>query len=306
MKNLCLLLIASMLAIGHSTAHGVVLLPDPDDPVDGFDVASPDATATTNPYGLAGGFVVYSTDLLQQLQALYPAELPVGTLGDYGAERGGAGVGGQDLIIYTQAGGQNNGVNLDTPLDSATGATPAFSGLWGNGTHATTNGATVLVSEVIAFLPTALKIPVFAFDNVQLGGTDVNISGYVEIYDPTTASVLKQWSFGTAIQPASLTISNSSPPPATLTGSHNVGSGVIDFWAYDPTMNLTPYSDSDNIFRVFASLSGLDGGGEELFIAGNVAPQSTRITAIPEPGSIAIFSLMGLVGGLRAIRRRTL
>lgn len=266
-----------------------VTLPPPSTVVDGV-------ALSTQGFGFGDDFVTYPTRILKEMQERFPALLPIATYGDFGNEMSGAGVGGQDVIIYTQAGGQTNPATLDDPLDAVTGGSnPTFSDLWGDANPVT-------VGEILSFLPTGSTTPVFAFDHNQTGANpDLFIRGYVQVLDGDDDTVLDTWYFDAVnngaedatpvLSPGEITVTPTTSLPSPFTVNNNAGSGAVDFWAYAPSMDLSVF-DSHDKFLVFMDLSDLNNGGEELFIAGGVAVGGV----VPEmPSGLVWLGLLAVV-----------
>jgi hypothetical protein len=263
-----------------------ITLPPPDMVVDGVPLSS-------QSFAFGDDFVTYSTRILVEMQDRYPTLLPIAVYGDFNSEKK-AGVGNQDVIIYTQAGGQANPASLDDPLDAVTGNTSAFSDTWGDANPVT-------VGEILGFLPSGSTTPVFAFDHNQTGNElNLFIQGYVQVLDGDDNTVLDTWYFDAVNNGAEdagspvLSQGEITVTPLTtaeFTVKNNAGSGAADFWGYAPTMDLSVF-DSHDKFIVYMNLSGLNNGGEELFIAGGVAVGGV----VPEmPSGLVWLGLLAVV-----------
>lgn len=286
---------------GANSAFASVWLPPPDLVVDGVPMAS-------NPVVFGDDFVTYSSRILVEMQSRYPGQLPTALYGDFQSAQQGAGVGGQDLVIYTQS-GVSNPDGIDNPLAAAAGDTESFTGTWGDNVGQGADGGAT-VGQVLSFLPHGSTIPVFAFDHNETGqaGDTLEINGYVAIF--RGGFEIERWNFDALFNgdwdpdelitsPDTIDVTPDSSAPFTV--DNNQGSGAVDFWGYAPDMDLSNFLATDQ-FRVFMQLEDLDNGGEELFISGSVG-----VRAIPEPATIAIWSCLGIGGllfGNRFRRRR--
>lgn len=304
MKNILrkmnlLFFILVLLGISASDARAFTL-PDPTDTFDGLPVAVQ-----------YDQFLSYSAKLLD-------------TWGFEGFDDA-TGVGGLDLVIFTHAGGIDNdpvsgGFTFEDPVQSAAGGTSSFDGTWGAGDQP--NGP-VKVSNLLSYLQTrfgpAFTIPVFTFDMSETGRTssqNLNLVAKVDIYDPTTATVLKTWSLdaitNSLFDPAAyITVHGEICVTGTSTTEYcvdnNIGSGKPDFMVVAPTMDLSLYADGDNEFHAFGDFINLNGAGEELFISGALpGKDDTPPTVIPEPTTMALY-LLGVAGmfGSKKFRTKT-
>jgi len=223
-----------------------------------------------------------------------------------------AGTGTLDVIITTRSEGQSNSggdlapFNIPDPITN-TQENP-IDGEWGAGGTTETN---MLVSDLLNYLMATFDatIPVFTFDQNETGGNpDLFALAMVEIVDPEDG-VLRAWfldnvnnsSFDDSpvLAPGEICITPDSISPDEECFTTNVGSGAFDYLLFAPTMDLTPWADADNLFRVTWRFSDVDDGGEEITLTGRFAPTVT----VPEPGTLALFgsALLALV----AFGRRT-
>jgi hypothetical protein len=226
-----------------------------------------------------------------------------------------AGTGTLDVIITTRSSGQTNPTGFPDPITNPN--TNPINDTWGAGGTASTN---LLVSTLRDYLLATFNttIPSFTFDQNETGGNPaLFVNAKIEIIDPVLG-VLHTWSFDNLTQagdgdydpnqlvlaPGVITIPNvlgqSGGGCSTGTGlcnfNNNVGSGAFDYVIYVPTMDLTPWADADNLFKVTWQFTGVDDGGEEITIFGFATTQ------VPEPGGLALMGLAGL--GLFFARRR--
>jgi hypothetical protein len=233
-----------------------------------------------------------------------------------------AGTGLLDILVTTRSSGQTNPAGFPDPITNPN--TDPINDSWGT---ADTSGD-LLVKTLYNYLLTNFNttIPTFTFDQNETGGNpDLFVTAKVEIIDPTTG-VLYTWSMDLCFQagdgsydanclvtaPGTIIIPDvmNTCVGDTCTFSNNVGSGAFDYIVLVPTMDLTPWVDDDNLFKVTWSFNGVDDGGEEITITGRFSPGSiceTDPTApgcqvIPEPDSLALFGLALI--GFFAVRRR--
>lgn len=223
------------------------------------------------------------------------------------------------LFTYNSA---TNGTFPDATLDTNAGST--FTGSWPT--------VDFSIGTLKTYLGTGTT-PVFGFDFAEPQGGDAGlfINGKFEIKS-STGTVLETFAFddifnsaydfnslvfGAASQdilwreasgtcPASqgsLTVITVGPATAggvmcTTNISNEAGGGGADFYAFAPKFNVYDYADNATLF-VTIRMTGLDGAGDELFLASGVTSPSN----VPEPGTIALVGL-GLLGlGLKRNRK---
>lgn len=236
-----------------------------------------------------------------------------------------AGTGTLDVLITTRSSGQTNSngalapYNIPDPTTNPN--TDPIDDSWG--TTATTG--TMLVKDLYQYLQDFFNasIPVFTFDQNETGGNpDLNVTAKVEIIDPEDG-VLKLWSLDNLLQAGDGTYDPDEKivasgeivipdvlnecPGDTCSFDNNVGSGKFDYIILVPTMDLTPWVDDDNIFKVTWHFDGVDDGGEEITITGRFTgtvcpnPELPQCQVLPEPTPLWLIGLALL--GLFGVRR---
>ena len=253
-----------------------------------------------------------------------------------------AGLGNQDIVLYTQANGTDNigigadgysfdfeePVNTNTGSESADGST--FNGTWGqndqnnDGIIENNIGPTTTVGTLLAYLQSFNAdndIPVFLFDLNQTGAANyLWASGQVYILDDLTGDLVDSWAFDT--------ISNGTfdAPVQNIDGSFAIDNMVYAPGAVEYTgLSGTSYDasaggsgsydyalfspdmalsnyDPSDLFVVEFYFEGLNNGGEEIFITGATSPS---VTVVPEPSSLLLLG-MGMVGVGVLVRKRKL
>lgn len=276
-------LTAGALAVVPASATPV--LPDPGTVVSGIPVAVQYDDAYS-----------YSIDVLNYL---YP---------DAGWDSA-AGTGNLDVIVTTRSSGQTNPSPLPDPTTNPN--TSPINDSWG--TSDTTGD--LLVQDLYNYLQSEFNAntPVFTFDQNETGGSPgLLASAKVDILDGD-GSILYTWSFDDVTQPGDGDYDPDSPvsvsgeicipdvlnnPADTICFNQNRGSGHFDYILFVPTMDLTPWVDDDNLFRMTWAFDEVDDGGEEITLTG--AFQGTQVT---EPNLLALLGL-GLMGLALGARRR--
>jgi hypothetical protein len=284
-------------ALASPAKADLLLLPDPGTIYDGVPV--------THQYDQT---VVYSASLLAQIQSNVGLPAPFTNV-NYQFSTG---TGTLPIIVYTGSNGATNPTPFATPLSACGGSCSSFDGTWGLGVSGTVGA---LITQI------GSNIPVFVFDHNQSPGQGANLQalGRVAIYNGTT--LVQQWAFdmGTSntIDPTNpadyvtscgtFTVGGGGPanPPCdfggtttsgtTYTVDNNKGSGKPDFFLTALGLDLSNFDPNDTIV-VEMHMSGLDGGFEELDVAGG-----EFVTAVPEPSSLALFGLGLIAAG--AFRR---
>jgi len=214
-----------------------------------------------------------------------------------------AGTGNLGVIVTTRSSGQQNPTNFPDPVVNPNDSPGPINGDWGG-----TSTSTLLVSTLRDYLVATFNatIPLFSFDQNETGGNpDLLVTAKVEIIDGVGGSVLHTWALDNTLQagdgnydptskvtaPGTITIPDvlgTCPGNGPCTFENNVGSGQFDYIIFFPTMDLTPWADSNNLFKVTWSFDQVDDGGEEITIFG------LANTSTPEPGSLALIGLAGL------------
>lgn len=290
-------------------------------------VSLPDPTSTINGLPAAIQFhdaYSYSVALLKYWQDKNPSLLPVSTYGDYGAT---AGTGTLEILVMTQSNGATNSpTGLEDPIVTSGGNVHALSGYWGLGDQDAIPGSGdpaesfaashrfSTVGEMRGAIGSV--VPVFAFDysepaSKDVGNVAMSISAQVKIlrWNSTTSSYDTVDSFafdtGAAGDPFNSALRVDVPRlvPTGDTGvtvDTSIGGGKFDFLEYAPKLDLANknYLDSD-LFVMYVDMTGLDGEGEELSIS-----VAGVVVAIPEPASLAIWGVLGVIGAVVGLRRR--
>ncbi len=228
-----------------------------------------------------------------------------------------AGTGSLDILLTTRSSGQSNPDPFPDPTTNPN--TTPIEDMWGG----ITDGDPLLVQEVLDYLVTNFNttVPQFTFDQNETGGEkDLFVTAKVDIIDGDGTTILHTWAFDGIDQagdgdydaadtgnladpawvqaPGSITVIDPDTGlPVEL--SANVGSGKSDYVVVAPTMDLTPWADADNLFKVTWQFADVDNGGEEIFLTGRFNEQPPRI---PEPTTITLLGL-GLLA-LFGVRRR--
>jgi hypothetical protein len=257
-------------------------------------------------------FYSYATELLD-------AFVDEGFLADQGQQfQTVAGVGGQDIVLYTQAGGIDNitigpgdAFTFEAPSPSVAGNIASFDRWWGqddrlNDGTADNVGGPVTVGQILTYLQAFdpdNNTPVFVFDTNQTGSTSIFASGQVSLLDPDTKATVESWAFDDIINGIfDIDAKVEAPAGITVTGASGTeyseswnGSGFADFLLYAPTMNLSLF-DQNLLFVVDFHFEGNNNGAEEIFLTGAVAPND--IQPVPEPSTMILLGLgvLGLVG----------
>ena len=244
-----------------------------------------------------------------------------------------AGTGLLDVLVTTRSSGQTNSSGLLAPYNIPDPTTNPndnpIDDSWG--TTATTG--TMLVKDLYQYLQDFFNasIPVFTFDQNETGGNpDLLVTAKVEIFDGEGGALLKLWSLDTLLQAgdgnydpaAQITASGEIVIPDVLDKcagaddtvcvfDNNVGSGKFDYIILVPTMDLTPFVDDNNVFKVTWHFGDVDDGGEEITITGRFTgtvcpnPELPQCQVLPEPTPLWLIglSLLGLFGVRRLARR---
>jgi PEP-CTERM motif len=235
-----------------------------------------------------------------------------------------AGTGLLDVIITTRSAGQTNSAgalapyNIPDPITNVN--TSPIVDSWGMGG---TSSTTMRVLDLYNYLQTVFNatVPVFTFDQNETGANPaLQVTAKVEIFDGIGGSLLALWSLDNLLNGAYDPLSPVTAPGTVCTDplygegapvcfNNNVGSGRFDYIIVAPTMDLTPFADADNVFKVSWAFADVDDGGEEITLTGrftgSVCPNPTlpQCQTLPEPGTLALGGL-GLLGLAAASRRR--
>ncbi len=223
-----------------------------------------------------------------------------------------AGTGTLDIIITTRSSGVSNPSPFPDPIPNPN--TNPITDTWGAGA---TGAEQLLVKDLLDYLLTFFKttVPQFTFDQNETGGNPaLTVSAKVEIIDGPGGAVLHTWAMDDLFQAGDGSYDPANPataageiiipdvmdtcPGDTCTFKNNVGSGQFDYSVLVPTMDLTPWADADNLFKVTWEFGDVDDGGEEITLTGRFYSND-----VPEPGIAGLFGLAG-IGMLAAWRRR--
>lgn len=239
-----------------------------------------------------------------------------------------AGTGQLDLIVTTRSSGQTNsdiaGGIYSIPDPTTNPNVGSISDTWGG-----SSTSMMLVKNLYDYLFNVFgaNTPVFTFDQNETGGNpDLLVNAKVEIIDGVGGAVLKTWSFDGTTQPGDGTydplsyvtapgeiciddVMNSVPGP-TACFNNNVGSGKFDYIIYAPTMDLTPWVDDNNLFKLSWEFRDVDDGGEEITMTGRFTgsicvqdPTLPQCQTVPEPGSLVLVGLALAMAGVRSRRQ---
>ncbi|EAT17316.1 PEP-CTERM sorting domain-containing protein [Desulfuromonas acetoxidans] len=179
------------------SANALAYLPNPTEVYDGYIPAAI----------MYDEFYSYNLWLLDELANNGPVDLE-------GSESftANAGVGGQDIVLYTQAGGTSNlgigpdgTMNFEDPVNTNTGVSdgPKLDGYWGqndqnnDGTPDDVNGPAT-VGQVLDYLHAYNPdndTPVFLFDVNQTNIHWLWAAGQVKLLDDVTGTLVESWSF---------------------------------------------------------------------------------------------------------------
>jgi hypothetical protein len=302
-------------------------LPDPTDVYDGLPAAI-----------LYDDFYSYNLWLLDELATNGPVDLE-------GSDSftANAGVGGQDIVLYTQAGGTSNlgigpdgDLNFEDPVNTNTGNSDGnyFDGYWGqddqdnDGALDDVNGP-VTVGQILDYLHAYNPdndIPVFIFDINQSNIDWLWATGQVKLLDEVTGEVVESWAFDMLpdgeYTPGAQLPYTTSPGDGTDTGSWVYAPGTIDVEGDSGTVYSVDFSgsgfadyalysqsmnlslfDPNDLFVVEFQFDGLNNGGEEFFLTGATVPGDTPPEPVPEPSTLMLLG-GGLLGLVFYVRRQ--
>ena len=318
---------AALMFVNFSPVSAALVLPDPFDPLDA-------TTFYDTPGGPTVGVYDPGVDVPYSLQFDDFYSYPIYLLDKYVDPEfdSAAGTGLLDVIITTRSSGQTNDdiagdiYNIPDPITNSNAGEIIDS--WGAGG---TTETTMLVDDLYDYLHDTFdaSIPVFTFDQNETGKSpSLLVTALVEIIDPNNTSdpVKASWSldgidngvfdpnaFATA--PGDVCVPDGTTTTVNQEDcfSNNVGSGAFDYMVFAPTMDLTPYDNTDYIFKVSWHFKEVDDGGEEITLTGRFIsdiciedPTLPQCQTIPEPGTVVLIGvgLLGFGAAARLRRRR--